>query len=99
MPMVERNFDPTPSSVCVSPKWCGGVLRNLRNMAKYQGQRHDIGAMLQSWSGWIRDELEKNRACVYCERVLYEPEKTERRKLWCDLPDIFHLVIEGWEAS
>ena len=36
---------------------------------------------------------------VHCERALSKREKTGRRKLWCDLPDIFDLVITGWEVS
>ncbi|PIL23568.1 hypothetical protein GSI_14881 [Ganoderma sinense ZZ0214-1] len=77
MPMIERIFDGTPNSNCTSPKVCGRILRHVREFARYKGQRHNIGAMLQSWSGWIRDEMEKSRACVYCERALYERERIE----------------------
>ena len=96
MPMTERIFDPSPSGLCTSPDICTRGLNNVYEFAKYEVPL-SVGGMLNTWSQAIEEELEPWDVCEHCQHALYKREKDQRRRLWCNLPRIFGLRVEGWE--
>ncbi|TBU39732.1 hypothetical protein BD309DRAFT_969065 [Dichomitus squalens] len=96
-PMLHRIFAATDVQACTSRdkggckeaiEWMRARVEALLARAPPQMLNHS----------WTRNILHFQRLCTACKDELVQRDKVERRKLWCSLPAMFGLSVQGWES-
>ena len=94
--MLARIFDIIPQAgECVDLEDCGDALEKI--YARDIKPLKDDPYLLRSWK--VVKPREKYGLCRACVGMLETRFRAERAALWNELPSIFDLAVEGWNAS
>ena len=95
-PMLDRIYAPPISPACTSQfvTDCAEGIEQLRDRFKAVAAMGPP-AMLTPWGLVIRA---RDLVCRACGDELIRREGLERREVWCALPAMFGVAVEGWET-
>nr|VWP01111.1 Uncharacterized protein [Ganoderma boninense] len=93
---ISRLFDETISTGCRSHDTCFDTLvRVHRNAVRSEHLAHSAD-VLCDWELALELLEEENTLCSSCVGELVERNRTERKKVFDKLPQIFDITVEGW---